>query len=68
MRNVAKNLQIVPNESSALDHRNERINLINANHMNMCKFKDKNDDGYRKFKAEIARHVSRLQQSVQQSQ
>ncbi|KAK5087257.1 hypothetical protein LTR70_007374 [Exophiala xenobiotica] len=53
--------KIVPNESSEIGHvRNERKNFINANHMNMCRFKDKNDDGYKKTRAEIQRHLNRL--------
>jgi hypothetical protein len=51
---------VVPNESSELGYpAKERKNFINANHMNMCRFKDKDDDGYIKTKVEIKRHLER---------
>lgn len=60
--------QIVPNESSEIGHaHNERKNFINANHMNMCRFKDENDDGYNKTRAEIKRHLARQRLKVAQS-
>jgi hypothetical protein len=51
---------VVPNESSELGYPSkERTNFINANHMNMCRFKDEHDDGYIKTKGEIKRHLER---------
>lgn len=51
---------MVPNESSELGYPSkERKNFINANHMNMCRFKDEHDDGYMKTKGEIKRHLER---------
>lgn len=47
-------VQVVPKESSALNEWKYEIrDSINANHMNMCKFKGRDDAGYRKFLAAL---------------
>lgn len=58
--------KIVDNDSSALDHPYERKDFINANHMEMCKFRDKDDEEYTKIRAEIIRHAKRLMEDVDQ--
>ena len=56
--------QIVDNDSSALDHPYERKDNIDANDMEMCKFRDKDDEEYAKVRAEIIRHAKRLMEDV----
>ena len=55
--------QIVENDSSGLDHKHERKQGINANHVDMCKFASsgRTDLEYRdKVETEIRRHVTRM--------
>ncbi|KAI1609010.1 hypothetical protein EDD37DRAFT_673546 [Exophiala viscosa] len=52
--------KVVPNESSELGHPvKERKSFVNANHRNMCRFQDEDDDGYIRTKGEIKRHLER---------
>ncbi|KAI9695684.1 MAG: hypothetical protein M1836_006136 [Candelina mexicana] len=47
--------KVVPDESSSFDSRKfETLVNINANHINMCRFRDRNDDGYGKFAGAMA--------------
>ena len=53
--------QVVPKESSALNERKYEIKeSINANHMNMCKFKGRDDDGYKKFLFALNLYVNKI--------
>jgi hypothetical protein len=57
--------QVVPKESSALNERKYEIKeFINANHMNMCTFKRRNDDGYNKFVAALNLYVTEIHKRV----
>lgn len=47
------NHKIVEDVSASLNHARERKDVINANHMEMCRFSDANDNGYRKVKAVV---------------
>jgi pimeloyl-ACP methyl ester carboxylesterase len=53
--------KIVPDESSSFDSRKfEVVDTISANHMDMCRFGSKDDNGYKKFVGALAnflRHV-----------
>ncbi|KAK4945993.1 hypothetical protein LTR10_014795 [Elasticomyces elasticus] len=61
--------KVVPNESSEIGHSTkERKNLINANHMNMCRFRNAHDDGYIKTKGEIERHLERRSRRIEDVQ
>ena len=57
------NSQVVPDHSSSLTG-TELIYIIAANHMEMCRYSRKNDDGYRK----VSRELRRLGDSVQKSE
>lgn len=52
--------QIVENESSGLDHKFERKHTIQRNHVDMCRFAGADDEGYRQFKEELKRHITRM--------
>lgn len=51
---------MVDPESATLNHSCERADFIDSDHMAMCKFYGKDDDGYQKVTGEIRRHVKRL--------
>ena len=60
--------QVVPRESSALNERRYEIrDSINANHVNMCKFKGRDDDGYRKFLQALNPCVTNIRQRKNQA-
>ena len=62
--------QVVPDESSSLDSRKYGNDTIHAHHMGMCRFEDKNDDGYEKFKGVLAnflKQISEQQNAVKAS-
>lgn len=52
--------KVVSNESSSLDSRKYGNDTIHANHMNMCRFSTKDDDGYEKFSAVLAKYISEI--------
>ena len=55
--------KVVPDESSSFDSRRfEEVDTINANHMNMCRFRSKDDDGYIKFVGALAGCLKTIQQ------
>ena len=56
----ANDSKVVPNESSSLDSRKYGNDTIHANHMNMCRFSTKDDDGYEKFSAVLAKYISEI--------
>ncbi|KAI9855814.1 MAG: hypothetical protein M1813_009623 [Trichoglossum hirsutum] len=62
------NGKVVDEFSSSLDDASERKATINANHMAMCQFSNKDDDGYRKVSREICRAVYRYRQKVGKQQ
>lgn len=47
------NEKVVPDSSSSLDDPREHAETIQANHMNMARFTDANDPGYRKVGGEL---------------
>jgi len=54
-------LQIVDDESSRLDDAREGHDFINANHMTMCRFRNADDEGYRKVKGVVSRYLYDVQ-------
>ena len=56
----AKNSKVVPNDSSSLDSRKYGNDTIHANHMNMCRFNAKDDDGYEKFRGALAKFIEEI--------
>ncbi|KAE8446926.1 hypothetical protein EG329_011557 [Mollisiaceae sp. DMI_Dod_QoI] len=59
--------KIVDDESSRLDDAREGRDFINANHMMMCRFRDKNDEGYNKVKSVVSKYMDEIQtQAVQE--
>jgi hypothetical protein len=57
------NLQIVNDFSSSLDGA-ERRQTINANHMAMCRFSSKLDDGYQKVVGELQVFLSVIKEKL----
>ena len=53
--------KVVGDESSALNDGRERRDIINANHMGMCRFSGPKDSGYRKVKNAVAQNLSSFQ-------
>jgi hypothetical protein len=56
--------QIVNDFSSSLDG-SERRQTINANHMAMCRYSSKHDDGYQKVVGELQLFLSMMQEKLQ---
>lgn len=56
--------QIVNDFSSSLDG-SERRQTINANHMAMCRYSSKHDDGYQKVVGELQIFLSVIQERLQ---
>lgn len=57
--------QVVPKESSALNERKYEIKeFINSNHMDMCRFKSRTDDGYKKVLFAINLYVGQIKEKV----
>ena len=52
--------KVVGDESSALNDGKERRDIINANHMEMCRFSGAKDSGYRKVKNALAQCLTLL--------
>ena len=52
--------KVVGDESSALNDGRERRDIINANHMEMCRFSGPKDSGYRKVKNALAQCLALL--------
>ena len=52
---------MVPDWSSTFVNRKfERVDVVDANHMNMCKFTGTDDNGYEKFKGALQRNLRSL--------
>ncbi|KAF5005542.1 hypothetical protein FDECE_8035 [Fusarium decemcellulare] len=49
--------KVVDDASSSLDHPSERRDFINANHITMCRFSSREDDGYIKVRGVILKYV-----------
>jgi hypothetical protein len=47
--------QVVGDFSSSLDYAKEWIDIINANHVDMCRFSGINDNGYCKIKSVVSK-------------
>jgi len=60
--------EIVDDASSSLDHPVERKDFINANHMMMCRFTTKEDDGYIKVRGAIAKYVEEIRKKGEHEQ
>jgi hypothetical protein len=52
--------QVVPDLSSSLDDPREHAETLDANHMDMTKFKGPNDLNYKKVGGELKRVVNRM--------
>lgn len=66
-RKWTKTLKVVPNESSTLDSRKYGNDTIHANHMNMCRFNTKADDGYEKFSGILAKYIGQIKTDQQEA-
>ncbi|KAI1455732.1 hypothetical protein F4805DRAFT_434676 [Annulohypoxylon moriforme] len=53
------NKKVVPDISSTLDDPREHAESIPANHMDMCRYRDRTDPGYQKVGRELARLATR---------
>lgn len=49
------------NESSRLGDAREATDFINANHMMMCRFRGKDDPGYRKVYGVVSQYLDEIQ-------
>jgi acetylglutamate synthase len=57
--------QVVPKESSALNERKYEIKeSINSNHMDMCRFKSRADDGYKKMLFALNLYVGQIKEKM----
>ena len=52
--------KVVPDCSSSFDSRKHGSDTIHANHMNMCRFNAKDDDGYEKFSGVLAKYIGQI--------
>ena len=59
--------KVVPNKSSSLDSRKFGNDTIHANHMGMCRFQDKSDDDYEKFKGVLATFITGIKSEQQKT-
>ncbi|KAH7354297.1 hypothetical protein B0T11DRAFT_126351 [Plectosphaerella cucumerina] len=57
------NDKVVPDISSTLDDPREHIETISANHMDMCRFKNRFDKDYRNVSAEISSFIASSRQN-----
>lgn len=53
-------IQVVEPYSSKLDYVGERAETIDANHVNMCRFRGPEDNGYIKFKQALENHINSI--------
>ncbi|KAI9710418.1 MAG: hypothetical protein M1812_007454 [Candelaria pacifica] len=61
--------KVVPDESSSFDSRRlERIDTIDANHMNMCRFRGQHDEGYNKFLGAVAGVLKGIQEQSRRAE
>jgi hypothetical protein len=58
----------VDSVSSSLDHAQERKDSINANHIMMCRFTGREDDGYIKVRGVITKYVNEIQKIKEHEQ
>lgn len=56
-------IQIVESYSSCLGDAREGTDFINGNHMMMCRFRDEDDEGYRKVKGVVSQYLDEIQVS-----
>ncbi|KAI9745365.1 MAG: hypothetical protein M1835_002606, partial [Candelina submexicana] len=60
---------VVPDESSSFDSRKfETVDYINANHVNMCRFWGRDDDGYEKFAGALAESLDAIKQNFRKAE
>ena len=60
--------KVVPDESSAFGFRDfEQRDFINSNHMEMCRFPSRDDDGYKKSLMALRDIISSINQKGEQS-
>ncbi|KAI9155556.1 Vegetative incompatibility protein [Paramyrothecium foliicola] len=60
--------KVVDDASSSLDSPVERKDSINANHMMMCRFSSREDDGYIKLKGAVGKCLQEVQQRTEERQ
>jgi len=60
--------KIVDEASSSLDHPVERKDFIASNHVFMCRFTGREDDGYIKVRGVIAKYMDEIQKKNEQEQ
>jgi hypothetical protein len=56
---------VVPSYSSSLDDAREHPETITANHVDMCKFKSVQDDGYKRVSTALSKFVRDATSKVQ---
>jgi hypothetical protein len=56
--------KVVPDESSSFGSRKYRNDSIHANHMNMCRFENRVDDGYEKFLSILSLYVEEIEKGL----
>ncbi|EFX03482.1 hypothetical protein CMQ_410 [Grosmannia clavigera kw1407] len=61
-------LYVVDDASSSLDSQMERKDHINANHMMMCRFLSREDEGYIKCHGVIAKYVQEIERGAEATQ
>ena len=58
---IADTVQVVPEESSSFGFRKyEQRDMINKNHTEMCRFANRDDDGYEKFLVALRDHLESI--------
>jgi hypothetical protein len=55
---------VVNDASSSLDDASKVKAIINSNHMDMCRFTSKEDDGYFKVKQALSGHVLEIKWGI----
>ncbi len=59
---------MVPDWSSSFDSRDYGNDFIHANHMNICRFVDRKDDGYLKFNGVLEAYIHEVNEKQQKLQ
>jgi hypothetical protein len=58
--------KIVPDESSSLDHPLQRARMIDADHMDMCKFESRRDQGYSWVRGDVIELIERAERKTEE--
>lgn len=57
-------MQVVPPDSSTLDHPNQRARTINEDHMGIVKFSSRNDSTYQMVRDDLEELIERSMQEL----